>query len=147
MKTFAWGLLLTFLAVSPSYALPADEIGHIHTLKGTASVTRGTLSVPATVGAPLYCGDLVRTGESGSVGLVLTDDTTISLGPNSELCLNEYAFNPKEGRFSLVVRMVKGTFVYLSGLIAKLAQDAVQLLIPDATIGIRGTKLLIHVEE
>jgi hypothetical protein len=43
--------------------------------------------------------------------------------------------------------MVKGTFVYLSGLIAKLAQDAVQVLIPDAAIGIRGTKLLVHVEE
>jgi hypothetical protein len=43
--------------------------------------------------------------------------------------------------------MVKGTFAYISGLIAKLAPDAAQLLIPDATIGIRGTKILVHVEE
>jgi len=146
MKIFACGLLLMFLAVSPSYAQPVDAIGHIHTLKGTASVTRGALSLPATVGTPLNRGDLVRTGNPGSVGIVLTDDTTISLGPSSELSLKEYAFNPKEGRFSLVVRMVKGTFAYLSGLVSKLAPDEAQVLIPDATIAVRGTKLLVHVE-
>ena len=147
MKTLACGLLLTLFVVSPSYALPVDAIGHIHTLKGTASVTRGAISVPATVGAALSRGDIVRTGNPGAVGIVLTDDTTISLGPNSELSLNEYAFNPNEGRFSLVLRMVKGTFAYLSGLIAKLAPDAAQVFIPDATIAVRGTKLLVRVEE
>jgi hypothetical protein len=84
MKTIACGLFLLFLASSPSYALPGDAIGHIHTEKGTAWVTRGTVSVAATVGAPLYCGDEVRTGNPGSVGIVLTDDTTISLGPNPD---------------------------------------------------------------
>jgi hypothetical protein len=147
MKTLAWGLVLVLLVAFPSYGLSVDAVGHIHTLKGTASVTRGTIILPAAVGAPLSRGDIVRTGNPGSVGIVLTDDTTISLGPNSELSLDEYAFNPKEGRFSLVLRMVKGTFAYLSGLIAKLAPDAAQLAIPEATIAVRGTKVLVHVEE
>jgi len=67
MKTLACGLLLTLLVVSPSYALPVDAIGHIHTLKGTASVTRGTNPLPATVGALLSRGDIVRTGNPGAV--------------------------------------------------------------------------------
>ena len=59
--------------------------------------------------------------------------------------LKEYAFDPKEGKFSLVAQMVKGTFVYLTGLIGKLAPNTVKLVIPDATIAIRGTKLLVAV--
>jgi hypothetical protein len=43
--------------------------------------------------------------------------------------------------------MAKGTFVYLSGLIGKLSPDAVKLTLPDATVGVRGTKLLIDVQE
>jgi len=45
------------------------------------------------------------------------------------------------------MKMAKGTFSYLSGLIAKLAPDSVKLLIPDATIAVRGTKLLVDVQQ
>ncbi len=43
--------------------------------------------------------------------------------------------------------MIKGTFAYLSGLIGKLSPDTLQLEIPEATIVVRGTKLLIEVRE
>jgi len=47
----------------------------------------------------------------------------------------------------MAARMMKGSFAYLSGLIGKLAPDTVQLAIPDATIAVRGTKLLVEVHE
>jgi hypothetical protein len=43
--------------------------------------------------------------------------------------------------------MAKGSFAYLSGLIGKLAPQSVEILIPDATIAVRGTKLLIDIKE
>lgn len=147
MRNVVCGLLLVLFAISPVSALQTAPIGHIQTTLGTASIIRETESIPAKPGAAIYRGDLVRTAKPGAVGIVLTDDTTISLGPNSELSLRDYTFAPKEGKFSLVARMMKGTFVYLSGLIGKLAPDAVQLIIPDATISVRGTKLLIEVQE
>lgn len=147
MNIVARGLLIVIFASSPVYALQTAVIGHVQTKLGTASIIRETQAIPAVPGTALYRGDLVRTAKPGAVGIVLTDDTTISLGPNSELSLHEYDFAPKEGKFSLVARMVKGTFVYLSGLIGKLAPNAVQLVIPDATISVRGTKLLIDVQE
>ena len=146
MKIILKVLALLLCSASPLYALPTDAIGHIQTLRGTASILRGSLTLPAAVGTELQRGDLIRTGSSGAAGLVMTDDTTISLGPESELALTDYAFAPEEGKFSLVARMIKGTFVYLSGLIAKLAPDKVQLTVPDATISVRGTKLLIAVQ-
>lgn len=148
MRIPAHAFAFLLFAVSFAHAaLPADAIGRIQTLQGTASIIRGAATLQATAGIPLNRGDLVRTGRPGSVGIVLTDDTTISIGSNSELSLNEYAFEPKEGKFTLVARMFKGTFSYLSGLIGKLSPGSVQLVIPDATIGVRGTKLLIEVQE
>jgi len=77
----------------------------------------------------------------------MTDDSTLSLGPNSELVLKDYMFNPKEGKFSFVTRMAKGTFSYISGIIGKLAPDSIRIEMPEATIAVRGTKLLVSVEE
>ena len=138
---------LLLLICCPAIGWSVESIGQIQTLQGSATVVRSTLNLPAKVGLPLQRGDMVRTAKPGAVGIILADDTTISLGPNSELALNDYQFAPKEGKFSLVARMAKGTFVYLSGLIGKLAPQAVQLLIPDATIAVRGTKLLVEVQE
>lgn len=147
MKTLIFGLFLFAVAAIASPALSSESIGTIHSVKGTASVHRGATTLPAAIGTSLLRGDLVRTGKPGAVGIVLTDDTTLSLGPNSELELKEYRFDPKAGSFSLVARMVKGSFSYLTGLIGKLAPGAVQLIIPDATIAVRGTKLLIDIQE
>jgi len=146
MKSLQTGLLALLLCFSVN-AQATDVIGNIRTFQGSATIQRGKQIVPVSVGAPLYREDLVRTAKPGAVGIVLTDDTTISLGPNSELALNDYRFEPKDGKFSLVARMARGTFSYISGLIGKLSPQSVILTIPDATIAIRGTKLLISVEE
>lgn len=147
MKTMLSGLFLFFLLIPPVQAQQAEVIGHIQTLQGTASILRDGNAQQVSVGMSLNRGDLVRTGKPGAVGIVMTDNATVSLGPNSELLLKDYTFVPKDGKFGLVMRMTKGTFVYLSGLIGKLAPDKVHLQIPNATIGLRGTKLLIEISE
>jgi hypothetical protein len=43
--------------------------------------------------------------------------------------------------------MVRGTAAYMSGLIAKLSPDAVRVIMPSGSIGVRGTKMLIQVED
>ena len=98
-------------------------------------------------GAALHKGDVVRTGKPGSAGMVLTDDTTISLGSGSEIALNDYVFQPRDGQFALALKMVKGTFAYVTGQIVRLSPASAQVLTPDATIAVRGTKLLIQIEE
>lgn len=149
MKTSACVFLVAILVSAPAIAQqPAAEmIGHIQNMEGAASIQRGGSTLPGAAGAALYRGDLIRTGKPGAVGIVLTDDTTISLGSSSELSLNDYAFDPKEGRFALAMRMIKGTFSYITGQIVKLAPDTAQVRTPDATIAVRGTKLLIQVQE
>jgi len=138
--------LSTFPLLAPrAFALPPDAIGHIQTLRGQASLLRGEVAVPAAIGLPVFGGDRVRTSRDGAVGVVLADDTTFTLGPGSDFAIREFAFDPEAGKFSLILKMLKGTCVYLSGLIGKLSPEDVRLEIPDATITVRGTRLLLDV--
>ena len=79
--------LLSALLCIPAMAAPAstEVIGHVQYLKGTASVVRDSAVLALAAGAALHKGDVVRTGKPGSAGMVLTDDTTISLGSGSEI--------------------------------------------------------------
>lgn len=148
MKTSTRVFLMAILVSAPAIAQqPAETIGHIQNIEGAASILRGGTTLPGSAGAVLYRGDLIRTGKPGAVGIVLTDDTTVSLGSSSELSLSEYTFDPKEGKFALAMRMIKGTFSYITGQIGKLSPDSVKVHTPDATIAVRGTKLLIQIEE
>lgn len=149
IRSWLCASLVALAGAGPPLARAAgpDEIGRVRTLEGSASIVRGGVAVPASVGAALLRGDVVRTGHAGAVGLVLRDETTISLGSRSELALVDFSFEPKEGRFGLVLRMARGTFSYLSGLIGKLAPGTIQLQLPEATIAVRGTKLLVRIEE
>lgn len=79
--------------------------------------------------------------------MVFKDDTLLSLGPDSSLVVDDFVFAPRQGKFSIVLRMMKGTAVYLSGLVAKLSPDSVRFLTPSASIGIRGTKFAVKVED
>lgn len=125
----------------------SEAIGHVQHLTGSASVLRNSAVLPLAAGAPLYRGDVVRTGKPGAAGVVLTDDTTISMGSGSEMALNDYVFQPKDGQLALALKLIKGTFAYVTGQIVKLSPASAQVQTPDATIAVRGTKLLIQIEE
>ncbi len=144
------GTTIFFILLSlliPVSALAEGEIGVIKTAEGEISILRGELAINGLVGTTLFAQDILKTGRSGSVGVIMNDDTTLSLGPGSELALKEYVFDPNKGAFSVVLRMFKGTFVYMSGIIGKLSPDSIRLETPDSTIAVRGTRLLIKVND
>jgi len=88
----------------------------------------------------------VKTGDGGSVGLIFSDDTIISMGPRTELAIEDYLFEPIEGKLAFIAKILRGTVSYLSGQIAKIAPESVKLITPAATIGVRGTHVLIKVD-
>ncbi len=147
MKTSLLAIFLFTLTVSTVFAQTPETIGHIQTIRGEASILRNSKTEAALKGSPVYLGDTIKTTKTGAVGIVLTDETTFSLGPDSTITLKDYLFNPKESKFSIIARLTKGTFSYLSGIIAKLSPESIRLEIPEATIAVRGTRLLIKVDE
>jgi len=140
------------LIVAPLLALfaasaAADEpsVALVKTVGGAAYAVRAGERVVLAPGAALYARDLIETGE-GSVGLTFTDGTRISLGPNTQLECKEYAFAPGEERLSLLVRLLRGTMMFVSGSLPKLAPDAVRVETPVATVAVRGTAFLAKID-
>ena len=131
--------------VTPVFASPA--VGTVQKVKGTSAIVRQGQTMAATVGLEIWENDTLRTGPDGSIGVIFIDDTSLSLGPDSVLVIDEFVFAPRQGKFSIVLRMIEGTVAYLSGLISKLAPDSAHFETPTASIGIRGTKFVVKVEE
>jgi hypothetical protein len=122
-------------------------IGVVRNVAGSATVARGGNVLPATTGTRLHAGDTLGTGPDGSLGVILRDNSSLSLGPSSSLVLRDFLFSPSERKFGLLVRLTKGTMAYLSGLIGKLAPEKVRFETPTATIGIRGTHFAVKAGE
>ena len=125
----------------------AATVGNVKTLKGEAYIIRNKTPLEAKTGADLFQNDSLKTGADGSMSVVFIDDTLISVGPNSELAINEFHFSPADGKMSFVARLLKGTSAYVSGIIGKLSPQSVRFETPVANIGIRGTKFAVKVEE
>ena len=136
---------LFFFLMFAEALLAGEFVGTVRTLAGEAVLSRGGKEVDVRVGMAIQADDRLWTGSGSSLGLILQDDTTVSLGPESELLVREFIFQPKESRFSMVLKMLRGSFLYMSGVIGKLAPESIELETPDSTIAVRGTRLLIKV--
>jgi len=141
------GIVTVLCLLYPFIVNASDSpVGNVKTLKGTASIIRNKTSLEAKSGSELFQNDSLKTGADGSISVVFKDDTLISIGPNSELLINEFSFSPTEGKFSFVARLLKGTSAYVSGIIGKLSPQNVRFETPVANIGIRGTKFAVKLE-
>src|SRR3990170_1141082 len=128
-------------------AAAQETIGVIRSSEGNATVTRGGQILPAAAGTKLQAGDTLRTGSDGSLGVILRDNSTLSLGPESSFVIQKFLFSPAEGKLGLMARLTKGTMAYLSGLIGKLAPESVRFETPTASIGVRGTHFAVKTGE
>jgi len=127
-------------------ASAASPIGLVKVTEGLATVQRGDATLRAHLGLALQEGDVLRTGADGRMGVVLRDDTRLSLAPESEIQITHFVFAPAEGHLALVVKMASGVMAFVSGSIAKLSHDAVRIETPVAILGVRGTQFLAKVE-
>lgn len=133
--------------LAPGIVLAQDAaIGKIKTGKGVISVVRGEKTQSLQIGDPIYQSDVLQTGVDSAVGVIFEDNTILSLGPESEVVIDEYVFVPQKDLFSMAARMMKGTASYISGIIGRQSPESVRFETPDATIGIRGTRFLVKVQ-
>lgn len=143
MKLHVTMLLVLALMIAPP-AL-ASNVGSIKNVEGPAWIMRDGMKIPAEAGLRLVIGDVMKTGGDGAMGVILHDDTIISMGPRSEMVLSEFIFKPEVGNFALFVKFFKGTFSYLSGTMAKLSPESVHIETPVGMVAVRGTHFLVKV--
>lgn len=107
-----------------------------------AAIVRGQVTAsgrPVRSGAPLYRGDAIATGPSGSLQVMFVDETVFTLGPNGSLTLEEFAFNPKTDAGKLIVAMHQGRYRFISGRIAHADKNAMKVRFKSGILHVRGT--------
>jgi len=140
-------IVTAFILFYPVCSVAADSpVGSIKTLKGKCEIIRSGKEVDVKTGSRVFRDDHLKTWADGAVSMVFKDDTLLSIGPNSEVVINDFHFSPAEGKLSIVTRLLKGTSAYLSGIIAKLSPDSVRFETPVAKVGIRGTKFAVSLD-
>lgn len=144
---FRGGLLALVLACT-TFGTWAQEsaVGYIKSVQAQASVVAGGQTLEARPGMPLQLGNTIRTGPNASVGVTFKDNTTMALGPGTELVIDEYLFSPQKGDLKLAASLTRGTLYYISGVIAKLKPESVSVRTPTGLIGVRGTQFLAKVD-
>jgi hypothetical protein len=99
----------------------------------------------------LYHNELIETLEESATEILFLDDSTLSLGPNSSIVLDEFVYDPDPTNSSdpdptnssFVVTIAEGALRFTSGV---LPTDAYKIKTPVATIGIRGTIINLVVD-
>ncbi|MEQ1545024.1 hypothetical protein [Methyloglobulus sp.] len=137
------------LGVLLIFSLPsmADErIGLVKTYEPKASVIRQGAETALGVGAEIFKGDTIVTDSSGAVGIIFNDGAVLTLGPSGKLIVENFLFNPAEAKVSFLSRVIKGSVAFASGAIGRISPGSVQFKTPTATLGLRGTKILIKVD-
>ena len=124
------------LLLSFQFTSATANTGTVVKIEGTVAVNDSELYEGDTVKQ----GDTIKTGSDGFVTIVMEDETVLNFDPGTSFKFSEYSYNeekPAESKshFSLL----KGTFRYISGLLAKSNPDNIKVTAGTATIGIRGT--------
>jgi hypothetical protein len=141
---------LSWLVFVCSFAPPLRGedtfVGCVKSAQGNPVIRRMSGTIPATEGMHLLLNDVLVTSANGRLGVILGDGTRISLGPNTELTVDRFVYEPANGKFGMLLRLAQGVFAYVSGRIARLSPQSVTVETPVGVIGLRGTKFAVSIE-
>jgi len=127
-------------------ALAAD-IGQVKVARGDVQVQRGASTLPAKVGMGIQATDVLLTGADGSAGLTFTDNSLVSLGPNSVFAIDKYSFDSTTHAGEFEGNLKKGKLAAVSGKMVKQSPESMKIRTPSAVMGVRGTEFVVQVDD
>lgn len=144
----AWlsGFILLVLLAMPVRAESGREIGAVARPDYRGAVARpdGRDDLhPIHYRDAVYSQDTVITGPSAATSLEFLDATRIDIGPDAEVRLDDFVYDPTSSIGSGEMSFAVGAFRYVGGKMS--TEENVRLKTPTATMVIRGTELIIYV--
>ncbi len=138
------GLLRTLAAGVATAALLASQAPVLAKVGVAAAVNtdargRAPGAAPRVIslGQTVIFNEEIITDGRGLVQVLLLDGTTFTVGPNSQLTIDEFVFNPATGDAKVVASVAKGAFRFIGGQTSR-RPDGATINTPVGTIGIRG---------
>ena len=118
---------------------------------GVTSATDGDpLGKPPTenervlrIGIDVQANEVVTTKTNDRAHLVFLDGTSITVGPNAQLKLDKFVYDPNTKKGEMALTASKGVLRLVGGKISK--TNAITIATPSSTIGIRGGITILSV--
>ena len=134
--------LFVLTAVCVSVLL--GDVGRVTFLQGSADLRRAAETFPVAKGLKVGEEETLLTHEKSKVQVHLNDESVITVGPSSEY--HFVSFNDREDPHVLM-QIKRGFFKAVTGRIGKVAPERFRIKTNEATIGVRGTWFMGHVEK
>lgn len=91
----------------------------------------------------IYHNEVISTSANSSAQLLFPDETSLTIGPSSELRIDSMVFDPTGDKSALSIDVTTGVFHFISG---HLPKKAYSISTPFMQIGVRGTVFDLVVE-
>ena len=134
------------VAVAAAFPALAADVGLVKVSKGSVQIERNGAKVAAPVGAAVQASDVIMTGADGSAGITFTDNSLVSVGPNSVFAIDKYRFDSTTHAGEFEGSLRKGRLAAISGKMVKQSPEAMRVRTPSSIMGVRGTEFVVKVD-
>jgi FecR protein len=126
------------LGLCPVAARADTQIGAaaqvVNSVTGTLASTRQQQVLRA--GIDVFQNETIDTAYASASRVIFEDRTQLSIGPVSQVVLDNFVFNPNPSTSQVAVSLTKGVMRFSTGLLPK---PDYQIRTPSCAIGVRGT--------
>ena len=126
------GFVIAALAFAPFVASAAVKVGV------TGAVDPQTFSIPPdsdqhvlNAGEDVAFKEEIDTKEEGRAEILFLDRSSLSIGPDARVVIDDFVYSPQNNTGSLAIRAVEGIFRYVGGALSK-NENAVTIETPTA---------------
>lgn len=137
MRRLVLAALALVLAAAVLPAGPASaRIGVASVVKNEVNGTLAGRKRVLQVGTSVFRNEVITTGADSSAQLLFSDETSLTIGAQSQITLDRFVYDPRSKTGDIAVSIGRGAFRFITG---SADPRSYKLKTPVATIGIRGT--------
>lgn len=98
------------------------------------------------IGQDVIFNEHITTGPAGQTQLLFLDESAMTVGPNSDLTIDQFVYDPKSGTGKLAMSATRGLLRYVGGKLSK-SDGAVTMHTTTATLAVRGGAFMMNVDQ
>jgi hypothetical protein len=136
LKSGIASLLVVAGIALATHVAEAQQVGTAAAVNPAAQARGSGGSRTIIIGQSIAHRERVQTTSAGSVQLLFLDKTSMTIGPNSDLAIDEYVYDPALNTGKLAATLTKGVMRFVGGQISH--SGNAQVTTPNAVVGIRG---------
>src|SRR5579862_9164183 len=129
-----FALIVAHFAAAPAAAQQVGSATAVNPL--SESTPPGGATRPLVVGAHIVHKERIHTTPAGTVQLLFTDKSSMSIAPNTDIVIDEYVYDPNANKGHMLVSLTKGALRFVGGQLSH--QGEATITTSAANIGIRG---------